>query len=69
MGDVLTTGTTSIDRFMGRFIDLVQKNGVKDTVVRWYVRHAERDLKALSGQRLAEHTGADVTGDLESAGR
>jgi hypothetical protein len=37
--------------------------------VRWYVRHAERYLKALSGKRLAEHTREDVTGYLESVGR
>lgn len=33
--------------------------------MRWYVRHAERYLKALSGERLAEHTRADVTGYLK----
>jgi hypothetical protein len=69
MGDVQTTRTTSVDRFWERFIDLARKNGVKDTAVRWHVRHAERYLKALSGKRLAEHTREDVTGYLESVGR
>jgi integrase len=69
MGDVQTTRTTSVDRFWERFIDLARKNGVKDTAVRWYVRHAERYLEALSGKRLAEHTREDVTGYLESVGR
>jgi hypothetical protein len=69
MGDVRTTTASAVDRFWRRFIDLARKKGVKDTAVRWYVRHAERYLKALSGKRLAEHTGADVTGYLESLGR
>lgn len=69
MGNVQTTRTTAVDRFWSRFIDLAQHNGVKDTTVRWYVWHAERYLKALAGKRLAEHTGADVTGYLESVGR
>jgi hypothetical protein len=68
MGDVQTTRTTSVDRFWGQFIDLARKNGVMDTVVRWYVGHAERYLKAVSGKRLAEHTREDVTGYLESVG-
>jgi hypothetical protein len=69
MGGVQTTRTTSVDRFRERFIDLERKNGVKDTAVRWYVRHAERYLKALCGKRLAEHTREDVAGYLESVGR
>jgi hypothetical protein len=69
MGDVQTTRTTSVDRFRERSIDLARKNGVKDTAVRWYVRHAERYLKVLSGKRLAEHRREDVTGYLESVGR
>jgi hypothetical protein len=32
--------------------------------VRWYVRHAERYLKALCGKRLAEHAREVVTGYL-----
>jgi integron integrase len=69
MGHVQTTRTTSVERFWDRFIDLAQKNGVKENAVRWYVRHAERYLKAFSGRRLAEHTREDVTGYLESVGR
>jgi hypothetical protein len=69
MVDLQTTRTTSVDRFRERFIDLARRNGVKDTAVRWYVRHAERYLKALSGKRLAEHRRKDVTGYLESVGR
>jgi hypothetical protein len=69
MGDVQTIRTTSVDRFWKRFIDLAWRNGVKDTAVRWYVRHAERYLKAPSGRRLADHRRKDVTGYRESVGR
>jgi hypothetical protein len=69
MADVQTTRTTSVDRFWERFIDLERKNGGKDTAMRWYVRHAERYLKALSGERLADHRREDVTGYLESVGK
>ncbi|EGV17057.1 hypothetical protein ThimaDRAFT_3523 [Thiocapsa marina 5811] len=67
MGDAHTTTASAVDRFRERLIDLARKKGVQgqDTAVRWNVRHGERDLKALSGKRLAERTRKAVTSYLE----
>ena len=47
----------------------IQAQGVKPTIVRWYVIRAEHYLRALSHQRLADHTPQDVTDYLEKLGR
>jgi len=63
------TPPTAVDRFWERFIARARKDGVKDSAVRWYVHHAERYLKAVSGKRPAGHSPQDVTEYLEGVGR
>ena len=63
------TPPTAVDRFWERFIARARKDGINDSAVRWYVHHAERYLKAVSGKRLAGHSPQDVTEDLEGVGR
>jgi len=64
-----TAQPSAADRFWDRFVERARKNGVTDRAMRWYVRHAERYLKAFPGKRLAEHDRRDVTGYLEALGR
>ena len=69
--DGTIAGTASPDpvaRFWDKFSDRARKNGVKDTAVRWHVRHAEVYLKAFPDKRLGQHTREDVTGYLKRAG-
>jgi hypothetical protein len=58
----------AVGRFWDKFIDNASKNGVKETAVRWHVRHAEAYLKAFPDKRLRQHTREDVTGYLRQAG-
>lgn len=69
MADEHTTSKEAVERFWDEFVDLARKSGVKGSAMPWYVRHAERYLKAHSGKQLAEHGVDDVTGYLEAAGR
>lgn len=63
-----TTGD-AIERFWEGFLDLARSRGVKDSALRWYVRHAETYLKAFPKKRLATHSARDVAGYLERMGR
>ena len=49
-----------IARFWDKFIKKTERYGIKPQAVRWYVRHAERYIKAYEGIRLAEHTPQQV---------
>jgi site-specific recombinase XerC len=47
----------------------MQAQGVKPTVVRWYVIRAEHYIRSVAHQRLEDHTPQDVTMYLEKLGR
>ena len=55
--------------FWDRYVAHMQAQGVKPTVVRWYVIRAEQYIRTVSQQRLADHTPQDVTVYLEKLGR
>jgi hypothetical protein len=57
------------DGFWDRYAANLRAEGVKPTVVRWYVIRAEQYLQAVSHKRLTEHTPQDVTDYLEQLGR
>jgi len=58
----------AVSRFWRKFVDQARKSGVKETAVRWQVRHAETYLKAFPDKRLGQHTREDVDGYLKQAG-
>ncbi len=64
-----TTNNSAACYFWDRFIERLNKHGVKQCNARWYVIRAEQYIKAFPDKRLAEHTVEDVNGYLESAGR
>jgi hypothetical protein len=55
--------------FWERYVAHMQAQGVKPTVIRWYVIRAEHYIRTVSHQRLAEHTPQDVIDYLEHLGR
>lgn len=59
-------GTT---RFWDRYIKYVQKQGVKGTACRWYVKRVEQYLHAYPDQKLTTHTPELITQFLEGEGR
>jgi integron integrase len=56
-------------RFWDKYIAISKRYKVRDTALRWYVRHAENYLKAHEGLALAEHTAAHVGRFLRDKGR
>jgi integron integrase len=57
------------DGFWTRYVTHMQAQGVKPTVVRWYVIRAEHYIRSVAQQRLEDHTPQDVTTYLEKLGR
>ncbi len=55
--------------FWERYVARIQAQGVKPTVVRWYVLRAEQYIRTVAHQRLVDHTPQDVTRYLEMLGR
>ena len=58
-----------VERFWDRYIELLVKQGVKESARRWYVMRAERYIQAFPNKKLALHTAADITNYLEEMGR
>ncbi len=58
-----------IARFWDKFICKTKSYGIKPQAVRWYVRHAERYIKAHEHVRLAEHTAQQVEDYLDAMSR
>jgi hypothetical protein len=52
-----------------RYVAHLQAQGVKPTVIRWYVIRADHYIRTVAHQGLAEHTPQDVTDYLENLGR
>ncbi|HHJ35079.1 MAG TPA: integron integrase [Gammaproteobacteria bacterium] len=57
-----------VSRFWEKYIDKTKCYGVKPDVVRWYVKHAERYIKAHDS-RLSIHTVQDIDKYLQEKGR
>jgi hypothetical protein len=62
-------GTPSMERFWDHFIAYVRNKGIKDHVVRWYVRRAEQYIHASPNQPLTQHTARHVEQYLQGIGR
>jgi integron integrase len=68
--EVVSSHTTDgTHDFWDRYVARIQAQGVKPTIVRWYVIRAEHYLRTVAHQRLADHTPQDVTHYLEKLGR
>ena len=59
----------TVSRFWDNYINKTKAYGVKLTVVRWYVKHAESYIKAHPDTRLAQHTVENVELYLRDKGR
>jgi integron integrase len=66
-----STSTTNgaIDRFWDRFIENLQKQGIKEQHWRWYVIRAERYRQAFPTKRLTRHRADDINAYLKNLGR
>lgn len=58
----------SSPRFWDKYIALSRLYKVRNSALRWYVRHAENYLKAFEGIALEDHTSAQVEGYLRDMG-
>lgn len=59
----------SISRFWDKFIYKTIAYSIKPDVARWYVRHAERYIKAHEDLKLAQHQITDIEKYLKDKGR
>ena len=62
-------GDLCMERFWDHFIAYVRNKGIKDHVVRWYVRRAEQYIRASPNQPLVQHTARHVEQYLRGIGR
>ncbi len=64
-----STADNTIERFWDKFINILEKQGIGESFLRWDVIRAEQYLKAYPGKKLAQHSAPDVNGYLEKLGR
>ena len=64
-----STAPDPVERFWDRYLELLLKQGVKESAQRWYVLRAEHYIKTFPDKKLARHTAQDITGYLEKMGR
>jgi integron integrase len=64
-----STSRDPVERFWDRYLELLTKQGIKESAQRWYVLRAEHYIKAFPDKKLAHHTAGDITGYLERMGR
>ncbi len=56
-------------RFWGRYIEVLNKQGIKPPFDKWHVRRAEAFIRAFPNRRLADLGPEDVSGYLTQMGR
>jgi hypothetical protein len=59
------TSNDLVEKFWDKYIILLNKQGVKESAARWYVKRAEDYIKSFPDKKLAQHTAEDITGYLE----
>ncbi len=69
MKNVDSPSSTQVDRFWDRYIELLNKQGVKSSAARWYVRRAEQYIDTFPDKKLRQHSAEDVTQYLQKLGR
>jgi len=65
----LSNNSDAVARFWRKYLIALMKSGVKESAVKWYVRHAEAYVKASAGRRIGTHSAADVEAWLGGRGR
>ena len=61
--------TDKVSRFWSLYGEALSKQGVKDSLQRWYVLHVEQYINAANGKKLALHGPEDVRAFLDERGR
>lgn len=69
MPQTKSTPNKRVEIFWDRYLDLLNKRGVKPKVARWYVRRAEAFVKSLEGRKLRDLDATEVNRYLEELGR
>lgn len=64
-----STTKDSVAVFWDRYLELLEKLRIKESVRRWYVRRAEEFIRAAKGKKLAGHSAGDINLYLEEQGR
>lgn len=69
MDHSIETGSDSARRFWGRYINILEEQGVNLKVRRWYVKRIEQYITHYEGQRLRTHTSQHIVDFLTQLGR
>ncbi len=67
--DNASKDSASVEKFWDKYIEYILQQGVKETIVRWYVLQAQNYIKSLPDKRLAEHTPDNVIQYLQKQGQ
>ena len=59
----------SISQFWDKYINKAKTYNIKESAIRWHVRHAETYIKSHKNKRLAEHLQGDLETYLKNKGR
>ncbi len=65
----MVSSSDPVERFWDKYIELLRKQGIKESASRWYVKRAEHYIKSFPDKKLAHHSAEDITGYLEKIGR
>jgi len=65
----LSNNSDAVARFWHKYRISLQKAGVADSTLKWYVRHAQAYLSASAGRRLATHSAPEIEAWLAERGR
>lgn len=57
-----------VERLWDRYLELLSKQGIKESAQRWYVLRAEHYIKTFPDKKLARHTAEDISCYLEKMG-
>jgi len=61
MDNSLCIESEPVARFWDKYIEVLSKQGVKESSRRWYVKRVEQYIKHFSDERLQSHTHEHVT--------
>ena len=64
-----TKSTHPIKLFWDKYIQHIEKKGIKKIALRWYVKNAEQYIKEFPEKKLATHKPEDITDYLNKLGK
>lgn len=65
----MDSSSDPVERFWDKYIELLEKQKIKESAWRWYVMRAEHYIKSFPDKKLAHHTAEDITTYFEKIGR